>query len=108
MTQLRKKLKKGGTLFVFEPNPLYLSWYGLFLIKGILSLEKGILNSNIWNLKKELEKAGFKKITIKPYGLLPTRLLSWSFFLLELTALKLSSLPLLRLFVFHHLIKAEK
>lgn len=104
----KESLLKKGIILIFEPNPLCFPWYLLFLIKGILPIEKGILKSSVWNLNDILKKLNFKNIKIKPYGFIPTRLLYWSPFLLKLTTLKITKIPLIGLFSFHNMIRAEK
>jgi 2-polyprenyl-3-methyl-5-hydroxy-6-metoxy-1,4-benzoquinol methylase len=108
LLEIKNSLSKNGIIFVFEPNPLYFPWYLFFLTQGILSVEKGILKSNLWNLKKILQEVGFQKIKIQPYGFFPTRLLSRWPFLLKLTAVDLVKIPPLSFFSFHNMIKARK
>lgn len=105
--RIRKLLKKGGKILIFEPNPLCFAWYLLFLFKGILPLEKNIVNSSVKNLKKILRETGFEKIKSIPYGFIPTRLIYWSRGFLKLSSVDLVKFPLLGFFSFHNIVKAE-
>lgn len=104
----KDSLKKNGVIFIFEPNFLCFPWYFLFLFENVLPIEMGILKSNIWNLNKILRKLDFKNIKIKPYGFFPTRLLYWSPFLLKLLTVQIPKIPIVGLFAFHNMLRAEK
>lgn len=104
----KDSLKENGVIFIFEPNPLCFPWYFLFLFERILPIEMGILKSNIWNLNRILRKFDFKNIKIRPYGLFPTRLLYRSPFLLKLLTVQIPKVPIVGLFTFHNMIRAEK
>jgi len=105
--EIKTCLKKKGIIYIFEPNPLYLPWYVYFASKGILPIEKNILKSSMWNIKKMLIQQGFKHVKTMPYGLFPTRLLFWSSAVLKFMKLSLSRLPVIRLFTFHNMLRAE-
>jgi len=106
-SEIKTCLKKKGIIYIFEPNPLYLPWYVYFASKGILPIEKNILKSSMWNIKKMLIQQGFKHVKTMPYGLFPTRLLFWSPAVLKFMTLSLSRLPVIRLFTFHNMLRAE-
>lgn len=107
VSSIRACLKEKGIIFIFEPNPLYFPWYILFMAKGIMELEKNIIRSNIWEMKKMLSQQRFRNIMVKPYGLFPTRLMSCCPAVLDFTTSFLPKLPVIRLFTFHNMIKAE-
>lgn len=104
----KDSLKENGVIFIFEPNPLCFPWYFLFLFERILPIEMGILKSNIWNLKNILRSLDFKNIKIRPYGFFPTRLIYWSPLLLKLLTVQIPKIPIIGLFTFHNMIRAEK
>jgi len=74
-------VKRGGTVVALEPNPLNPFYYPWYLWRGIKNTqrvsrwrtEKGMLATNIWNLKRLYRRAGLKEIKVKRYALLPSR-----------------------------------
>ncbi|TSC85743.1 MAG: Uncharacterized protein G01um101416_814 [Microgenomates group bacterium Gr01-1014_16] len=70
----QKSLLPGGHLAFSEPNAWHLPWYIHYLISGIpWSVEEGILQCTLPNLRSRLQIAGFSNIKITGHGLLPTR-----------------------------------
>lgn len=102
-----KHLKKEGKLIFSEPNPWNISWWVFILLFLDWKQEKGIIQTNYFNLIKELKSSGFKNIKIKGLFLLPPMLFNEVKFLRRLNIL-LSNLPILKLFAFRYIITASK
>lgn len=108
-------LKKGGSIYILEPNPLNPLFYLIYFWRWLnnsqglnrWSTEKGFLRSNIWNLKKSLKKMGISEIENKWYGYLPSRFANYVPFVLELNKL-LNTIPFCKLFSAYIWIKGKK
>ncbi|GIW64659.1 MAG: hypothetical protein KatS3mg092_0592 [Patescibacteria group bacterium] len=100
-------LKKRGKIVFSEPNPLNISW--LFFISLFLnwSEEKGIFACNYFNLINVFKNAGFQKIKIIGYGLLPPQIFGKIELLHKINNF-LANLPILKIFAYRLIIYGEK
>lgn len=109
LQRIFESLKKGGYVVFSEPNPFHLPWYFYYVLGGRpLTVEYGILQCNLWNLRRVLSSVGFVNVRIKGHGILPTRVVPSISGLDYLNAQKWSDLPLLRYFAFRYIISAQK
>ncbi len=101
----KKSLTKNGTIAFSEPNAWHLPWYLFLALEKIpWDIEKGILNCNIFTLKKILTQSGFEHTAFTGYGLFPMPLLK-NKSLLKINY-RTGNLTLLRPFAFRLLIVA--
>jgi 2-polyprenyl-3-methyl-5-hydroxy-6-metoxy-1,4-benzoquinol methylase len=102
-----QSLKKGGLMIFSEPNILNIGWFLFISLFLDWKIEKGIIQINYFNLKRQLALAGFKEIKIIGLFLFPPMLFNKINFLQKLN-LSLGDLPILKLFAFRSLITASK
>ncbi len=108
LPRLASLLKKKGVLVCSEPNPFHLPWYLFILVRLSWSVEKGILQCSIPNLKNQFAKAGLTNFSFSGHGLFPTRLFNFYPSLSDWNAFSLVDLPILKYFAFRFIIKAYK
>lgn len=100
-----KSLKKGGKIYILEPNPLNSLYYLIYLKRWILdekgvnrwSTENGFLRSSIWKLKWDLRHLGLEKIENRWYSYLPSRFANYCPFVLKFNEV-MNKIPFLGLF----------
>lgn len=106
--EMAEKVKRGGIVSVFEPNPYYIPWHLYFIKRGIWNIERGILKCSPNNLKKFFLSAGLENVKIRRYGFLPTKIFNVYPNLAKVNALDIPNLPLLKYFAFHTMIRGTK
>lgn len=107
LPDLYRILKPNGLVVFSEPNAWHLPWYPFIFATINWSIEKGILQCFIPNLKKEFSNTGFREIKIEGYGVLPTLLFNFSRFLSSLNV-TLGNLPIVKYFSFRLIVSAKK
>lgn len=102
-----RSLSRDGYLIFSEPNILNIGWILFISLFLDWKIEKGIIQINYFNLKKQLKLAGFKEIKIIGLFLLPPMLFN-KLDILRKINLFLGNLPILKLFAFRYIITASK
>ncbi|MFC1721526.1 class I SAM-dependent methyltransferase [Patescibacteria group bacterium] len=108
LKKMRNCVKTNGVVVAFEPNPMYFPWYLYFLAKGILVVEKGILKCSTTAMSKYFQQAHLQDITIRRYGILPTRLFNNNARSLYFSTHKLANAYFFKYFSFHYMIKGSR
>lgn len=108
LPELYIALKPGGIMVFSEPNAWHLPWYLFILLFLSWDIEKGILQCNIPNLRKEFTSVGLTNFSFEGHGLIPTKLADFIPTLSRINAFILGNLPLIRYFAFRLIIYAKK
>ena len=109
LRNVNNSLKKDGVLIVFEINPFNLLYIPFLIFCGqiISHLTKEYLRSNIFSLKKLLEKNEFEILEIHKWGLLPTKFYNYSLKIKSLNEV-LNKIPIIKFFSAFHVILCRK
>lgn len=109
LRNLRLSLKPGGSLVLFENNPLNPLFLPFFLMLGQLRSHWtcNYLKSNLFSLKGLLERSGFEVTQVKRYGWLPTGLYNRSLGFKRWNDWA-NRTPVLRCFAAFHIIEARR
>jgi len=102
---LHTNLTLDGKLLFSEPNAWHIFWWIYMVIKQNWTVEKGIVQCTYFNLKRELQNAGFKRIKITGFGFFPPPFFN-SYRILARINYWLGDLPILKLFAFRFIIEA--
>jgi len=109
LKNINNSLKKDGVLIVFEVNPFNLLFIPFLISCGQLKshLTKEYLRSNIFSLKKLLEKNKFEIFEIHKWCLLPTKFYNYSLKIKSLNEV-LNKIPIIKFFSAFHVILSRK
>ena len=109
LSNLTDSLKKGGRLFVIEPNPLNILFYSFYLFhpKTDWNIEKHFIKSNERNLRRIFNNLGLEKIEVDYFGFLPSRLINKYQFIAKLNNF-LNKIPVVNKFSAFIFIKGIK
>lgn len=105
--QLWKRLKRGGKAIFSEPCALNIAWYFYLPFFSDWSIEKGIAQCRYFHLMKKFKQYGFRAVSIRGFGFLPTPLFSWSRSFCILNN-RWGDVPLLKFFAYRFIIEATK
>lgn len=104
LRKCRVALRPGGTLVIFEQNPLNPLFIPFLYSLGMLSSHMNMpyLRSNMFTLKNILTKNNFKSIKLKRYAFLPSLLYSYSPIFKTINE-KANKVPVLNIFAAFHI-----
>lgn len=102
-----RHLDKDGLIVFSEPNAWNPAWYLFLTVRSSWEVEKGILQCTYFNLQGTLRRAGFGRVRITGFGLLPPPLLNWSPPLAKLNYF-LGNCPFLKMFAYRFIIEGRK
>lgn len=100
-------LTEGGKAVFTEPGGLHPFWYVYLSIFYDMRVERRIVHSNLFTLRRTFERHGFRHVKISGVGLLPRPLFGWSNAACRLHD-RSGNLPLARWFAYRYLIEATK
>jgi len=109
LRNMAKMIKKGGKIFIMEPNPLnplYLFFYP-FVYKNNWREGFNVVNSRIGILEKDLTRSGVKILVVAHYGFLPAFLINKIKYVKNINYF-CSHLPILKLFSSFNMILGER
>lgn len=108
LTNVRKSLKKDGSLVIFEFNPLNILFVPFLISIGQIEshLNKGYFRSNIFSLRKILNANNFSINELQRYALFPTSLYNESLWFKYIND-TLCNLPIINTFTAFHFIKCS-
>lgn len=115
ISNIIRSVKKGGRIYILEPNPLNPLYFLLYLERWILnkkgvnrwSTENGFLRSFIWKLKHDLKNSGLKRVESRWYSYLPSRFANYCPLVLRFNE-QMNKIPLVRLFSAFIWLKGDK
>lgn len=105
---VKKSLKKDGSLMIFEFNPLNLLFIPfLTYVKQVRShFNPFYFRSNIFTLKKYLKENNFSIVSFKRYAFLPTVLYNYSLVFKKINYL-LNKIPIINIFCAFHILECK-
>lgn len=100
----RESLKPGGSLVIFEQNPLNPLFIPFLYSLGMLSshMNRPYFRSNFFTLKKILKRNNFRSIKIQRYAFLPSLLYSYSLTFKTFNE-KINKIPVINIFTAFHI-----
>lgn len=105
----RESLREDGTLVIFEFNPLNVLFipFLAFHRQTKAHFNMKYFRSNIWTLRKHLEKSGLRIVKIEKYAYLPTVLYNYSS-LFQKINFALNKIPIINMFCAFHVITCRR
>ncbi len=100
-------LAEGGKAVFSEPGGLHPFWYAYLSVFYDMRVERRIVHSNLFTLRRKFERHGFRDVKISGVGLLPRPLFGWSRAACELHD-RSGNLPIAKWFAYRYLIEATK
>ncbi len=100
-------LSKGGKAVFTEPGALHPFWYAYLSIFYDMRVERRIVHSNLYTLRRTFERYGFRDVKISGVGVMPRPLFGWSNAACQLHD-RAGNLPIVRWFAYRYLIEATK
>jgi 2-polyprenyl-3-methyl-5-hydroxy-6-metoxy-1,4-benzoquinol methylase len=100
-------LEAGGKAVFSEPGGMHPFWYVYLPIARDFRVERRIVHSTLWNLRRKFERHGFRDVQIRGMGLLPRPLFGWSSMACNVHD-RSGNVPVARWFAYRYLIEATK
>lgn len=107
LKRLHRVLRPNGVVAFSEPNYWHVFWHVYLRFFSNWQVEAGIKQCTYFKLQQALQQAGFHKVKIVGYGLLPLPLFNWSEKLYQLN-IKFSRMPILKYLSYRFFIFAQK